>query len=36
LRFPNEHFDYHVVYDRDVHDAIDFASSHGFGYIVQT
>ena len=34
MGFPNERFGYHVVYDRDVHDAINFASSHGFGYIV--
>jgi sugar phosphate isomerase/epimerase len=34
LDFPRERFGYHVVYDRDIHDAIDFASSHGFGYIV--
>ncbi len=27
-------FGYHVVYDRDIFDAIDFASRHGFGYIV--
>jgi sugar phosphate isomerase/epimerase len=27
-------FGYHVVYDADIYDAIDFASSHGFGYIV--
>ena len=25
---------YHVVYDIDIYDAIDFASAHGFGYIV--
>lgn len=34
MEFPNERFGYHVVYDRDIHDAIDFASSHGFGFIV--
>jgi sugar phosphate isomerase/epimerase len=27
-------FGYHVVYDKDIYDAIDFASKHGFGYIV--
>jgi len=27
-------FGYHVVYDADIYDAIDFASKHGFGYIV--
>jgi sugar phosphate isomerase/epimerase len=27
-------FGYHVVYDVDIYDAINFASSHGFGYIV--
>jgi len=27
-------FGYHVVYDVDIYDAIDFASRHGFGYIV--
>lgn len=27
-------FGYHVVYDTDMYDAIDFASRHGFGYIV--
>lgn len=27
-------FGYHVVYDADICDAIDFASKHGFGYIV--
>jgi len=27
-------FGYHVVYDVDIYDAIDFASAHGFGYIV--
>jgi sugar phosphate isomerase/epimerase len=27
-------FGYHVVYDADIYDAIDLASSHGFGYIV--
>jgi len=31
LSFPHERFGYHVVYDRDVYDAIDFASAHGFG-----
>ena len=34
MDFPSERFGYHVVYDRDICDAIDFASSHGFGYIV--
>jgi len=34
LKFPRERFGYHVVYDRDIHDAIDFAATHGFGYIV--
>jgi hypothetical protein len=34
LDFPRERFGYHVVYDREFCDAIDFASSHGFGYIV--
>ncbi len=34
MSFPNERFGYHVVYDRDICDAIDFASDHGFGYIV--
>lgn len=29
-----ERFGYHVVYDFDVYDAINFANSHGFGYIV--
>jgi len=32
--FPYERFGYHVVYDRDLYDAIYFASEHGFGYIV--
>lgn len=27
-------FGYHVVYDVDIYDAINFAGSHGFGYIV--
>ncbi len=27
-------FGYHVVYDVDILDAIDFASKHGFGYVV--
>lgn len=27
-------FGYHVVYDRDIHDALDFASQRGFGYVV--
>jgi len=27
-------FGYHVVYDTDIYDAINFASRHGFGYIV--
>jgi sugar phosphate isomerase/epimerase len=34
LAFPNERFGYHVVYDRDIHDAIEFAAGHGFGLIV--
>jgi len=34
LMFPRERFGYHVVYDRNVLDAIDFAAAHGFGYIV--
>jgi sugar phosphate isomerase/epimerase len=29
-----KHFGYHVVYDVDICDAIDFANRHGFGYIV--
>lgn len=29
-----KHFGYHVVYDKDIYDAIDFAGKHGFGYIV--
>ena len=32
--FPRERFGYHVVYDPDLLDAIDFAAEHGFGYIV--
>ncbi|MCD6264026.1 hypothetical protein J7L60_06440 [Candidatus Bathyarchaeota archaeon] len=32
--FPRERFGYHVVYDPDLFDAIDFAAEHGFGYIV--
>jgi len=27
-------FGYHVVYDVDIYDAINFANTHGFGYIV--
>lgn len=27
-------FGYHVVYDVDIYDAIEFASAHGFGYVV--
>ena len=34
MRFPRERFGYHVVYDKDLYDAIDFAASHGFGFIV--
>lgn len=34
MSFPRERFGYHVVYDRDIYDAVDFASAHGFGYIV--
>lgn len=34
MRFPRERFGYHVVYDKDIYDAVDFASAHGFGYIV--
>jgi len=29
-----KNFGYHVVYDADICDAIDFASHHGFGYVV--
>jgi sugar phosphate isomerase/epimerase len=29
-----KHFGYHVVFDKDIYDAIDFASKNGFGYIV--
>jgi sugar phosphate isomerase/epimerase len=29
-----KHFGYHAVYDGNICDAIDFASRHGFGYIV--
>lgn len=32
--FPRERFGYHVVYDRNIFEAIDFAAAHGFGYIV--
>lgn len=32
--FPRERFGYHVVYDRNIYDAVDFASAQGFGYIV--
>jgi len=34
LEFPNGRFGYHVVYDKDIYDAVDFAHSHNFGYIV--
>jgi sugar phosphate isomerase/epimerase len=34
MYFPQERFGYHVVYDRDIFDAISFAEAHGFGYIV--
>ena len=34
MEFPWERFGYHVVYDRDLYDAIDFASTHRFGFIV--
>ena len=34
MSFPYERFGYHVVYDRDLYEAVDFASAHGFGYIV--
>jgi len=34
MEFPRHRFGYHVVYDRDIYDAIDYASGHGFGYIV--
>jgi len=34
MEFPWERFGYHVVYDRDLYDAIEFASAHGFGFIV--
>jgi len=30
----SKRFGYHVVYDVDIYDANDFASDHGFGYIV--
>ena len=30
----SKRFGYHVVYDVDIYDAIDFAGSHGFGYVV--
>jgi sugar phosphate isomerase/epimerase len=32
--FARERFGYHVVYDRDLLDAVDYAADHGFGYIV--
>jgi len=32
--FARERFGYHVVYDRDILDAVDYAADHGFGYIV--
>jgi sugar phosphate isomerase/epimerase len=31
---PKKRFGYHVVYDADIYDAINFADQHGFGYIV--
>jgi sugar phosphate isomerase/epimerase len=31
---PRRRFGYHVVYDRDMFDAINFARRNGFGYIV--
>lgn len=34
MDFPRERFGYHVVYDRDLFDAISFAEAHGFGYVV--
>jgi len=34
LSFPKKRFGYHVVYDRDIYDAVDFAHRHNFGYIV--
>jgi len=34
MEFPRRRFGYHVVYDRDIYDALDYASNHGFGYIV--
>lgn len=33
-RFTQKRFGYHVVYDRDLYDAVDYAAEHGFGYIV--
>jgi sugar phosphate isomerase/epimerase len=30
----SKRFGYHVVYDVDIYDAVDFASKHGLGYIV--
>ncbi len=34
MEFPKERFGYHVVYDRDLYDAVDFACGQNFGYIV--
>jgi len=34
VEIPRRRFGYHVVYDIDICDAIDFASRNGFGYIV--
>jgi sugar phosphate isomerase/epimerase len=34
MEFPRRRFGYHIVYDRDIYDALDYASNHGFGYIV--
>jgi sugar phosphate isomerase/epimerase len=34
MEFPRRRFGYHVVYDKDIFDALDYASNHGFGYIV--
>jgi sugar phosphate isomerase/epimerase len=31
---PRKRFGYHVVYDVDIDDAIDFAARNGFGYVV--
>ena len=34
MGFPFERFGYHVVFDKDIIDALEWAASHGFGYIV--